>query len=496
MRFDTRAALVLGSLLCGCAAEPPDLGRARLASRECSSPLDACDDENPCTVDRCDMAMGMCVHTPERAGGCCLVPADCMSVPCTRPRCEDNVCSYTAIVRCDAGLRPDAAARPDAGPPGRDAAADPDGGARRDAAASSDAAAGAADARPRDAGGPDGAPADAAQTTARVRGGACRAAPSGDAPGAGLLLLGLAGLLRRRRRGRRAGPALAAALVLSLAPTARAQGVRLGAAPLPALPDDLLALERAAPEPSALAVGLRAAVGYADDPLVAVTTVERPIVAERLTLGATASLAAWGRLHVAAGGSMHLQSGLGAGAVVPGDQRLESPAAGDPVVDARVILLDRDEPLELALAATLRLPVGSTAGFAADDATSFAPRVLLGRALDGRGSYLGLSLGVDLRAERSFGDLTVGPALTWALGAAGALGEHAAATVELAGSTVFARAFDGPHTPLEGTVGLRWRQRPLVVGVGVGVGLSPGFGTPDARARLTVASWIPILDEG
>jgi len=500
MRLDCRVALALLALLSGCHGEPPDLGRARAASGECSMPFDLCDDGNLCTVDRCDTMMGMCVHVAERVGGCCLVPSDCMPVPCTTQRCEDNVCVPAPIMGCDGGLRPDASTRADAGPRldagsfpdasgAGDAAAPVDAGARRDGGRELDAGS------PPDASGGDGALSDGGQTTAHVRGGACRAAPGGDGP-LGWILFAMAWLGLRRRRAARGLAPLAVVMVLAASP-AEAQGFRLDASSVPALPDDLLALERAAPEPgAALRPGLRVGRDYADDPLVAVTSVERPIVAERLTLGAVASVAAWRRLFVSAGGSMHLQSGLGSSAVSPDAQGLESPAAGAPVIDARVVLLDRDEPIELALAATLRLPVGSTSGFGADATTSFAPRVLLARAFDERGSFLGLSLGVDLREEVGLGDLTVGPALTWALGAAGALGEHAAATLELAGSTVLARAFDAAHTPLEGTAGLRWHQEPFTVAVAVGAGLSPGFGTPDARARLVVSSWIPIGDPG
>ena len=108
------------------------------------------------------------------------------------------------------------------------------------------------------------------------------------------------------------------------------------------------------------------------------------------------------------------------------------------------------------------------------------------------GHRAALSLGVDVRGESALGDLSVGPTLTWTAGGEVALTEQVGATLELAGQTVFARAFDAAHTPLEGALGVRWREGPFAVGFAIGAGLTPGFGSPDARARLYAGSWIPI----
>ena len=50
--------------------------------------------------------------------------------------------------------------------------------------------------------------------------------------------------------------------------------------------------------------------------------------------------------------------------------------AGDPGVDLRLTLLDRRAPIELALAATLRAPVGASNAFSSDGAVSAWPRAV------------------------------------------------------------------------------------------------------------------------
>jgi MYXO-CTERM domain-containing protein len=129
----------------------------------CISPGNPCDDGNVCTADLCDDAGG-CSYEPVE--GCCLAAADCSDDdPCTRDLCTENTCVYDPI--CD-----------DAGAPGGD------GGVGSDAGAASDGGA-------RDSG---------TEVTPPDEGCGC-AAGSGRSPLVSLLLvLGVLGAIRRRRR--------------------------------------------------------------------------------------------------------------------------------------------------------------------------------------------------------------------------------------------------------------------------------------------------------
>src|SRR5205085_968074 len=71
-----------------------------------------CDDNVPCTVDRCDEATGRCVNTPDNTrcadGMLCTATDGCMIRPCTTDaECSDgNVCNgieHCAGQRCAGG---------------------------------------------------------------------------------------------------------------------------------------------------------------------------------------------------------------------------------------------------------------------------------------------------------------------------------------------------------------------------------------------------------
>ncbi|NOY91123.1 MAG: hypothetical protein GXP55_07905, partial [Deltaproteobacteria bacterium] len=325
-----------------------------------------------------------------------------------------------------------------------------------------------------------------------VRGGACAASPSaGVAPWVWLLALLLV-LYRRRRPSRFVGEATLWLLVLAplMAPAvAHADGFRLDRYRAPPLPEDLLWLERAAPRLRADGAFSRVSIVYADDPLVlgpGSPDAGRSIVSEQLALSLSVGFSAWRRLHVSVAMPVWFQRGDLLEAT-PGLQRPASPAAGDPVVDVRAVLLDRGAPLELSLALSATIPVGNSAAYAADDGPTFTPRLALGLPFGRLGSFVGLNLGATLRPPARLGVLHVGSELIFALGARIGLTERIAGTIELAGSSVLSRAFDPRHTPLEASVGMRYEHEAgVVLGTGIGVGLSPGYGAPDLRVLFTV----------
>ncbi len=336
----------------------------------------------------------------------------------------------------------------------------------------------------------DGGPRDQGtdEPTPRVRGGACSA---GGPPSGGLLTHALLSLLMLMLRRRGVGAGLMLLVSLGSAP-AEAQRLEPDA---PTAPDDRAMIERAAPELARLRPALRVGAGYVDDPLVAIVgDEERALVGERFRLSLAASLAFLERAHLALRVGLVAQDGLGAAGVDEAQPDLATVALAAPAIDGRVVLLGREAPVELALAATLRLPVGTGDAFVRDSGASVWPRVLLARQLDGRGSFVALSLGVDVRPRATLGDLTIDSLWTFGLGGAVAIGQRSAITLELSGATVFARAFDGPHSPLRATAGLRWRSDALSVHLWGGVGLSPGFGTPDALFGLSLGWRLPVAD--
>jgi hypothetical protein len=460
----TRSPILLAFLALGlgCVTPSEPVGSVVAAAHACSAPTDPCDDGDSCTTDRCDAAASTCRHMP--IANCCETIADCVPPVCQEVAgCEPeesmgiSVCLYRGVGGCvrDAGSS-------------RDGSVDGDGGATADGSAGND-------------GSP--APDGDAPPRPRVRGGACNAGAARGGATACLLFVVL--LLTTRRRS--AAPVV---LLLSIAEPTHAQRLERDA---PTAPDDLAAVERAATEPARLRPELRIGVVFADDPLVAeVGAEERELVGERLGLSLAASVAFLERVRLAVRASLFVQDGLGRSALQASRPDLPVVSVGAPAVDGRVVILDRSAPVELALAGTLRLPVGTRDGFVRDSRVSVWPRLLLARELDDRGSFVALSLGVDVRPRASVGDVTIDSLWTFGLGAAVAVGRHSSITIELTGATVLAHAFDAVHSPLRATTGLRWASDGLTLHLWGGFGLSPGFGTPDALFGLAVGWRLPV----
>jgi outer membrane protein OmpA-like peptidoglycan-associated protein len=230
----------------------------------------------------------------------------------------------------------------------------------------------------------------------------------------------------------------------------------------------------------------RLVFAFADDPLV--TRDEGgdeavAIVEDQLGIHVSLGLSLIDRVHLAVTMPLYLQSthAAEASSVEP----LPNPGssgAGDPTLDLRFTVLGQDDPIELAFAASLRLPVGNAGALAADDGFTAIPRVILSRAFADDGGYVSFSAGLAVRQPAQYGDLRLGNEMVFAVGVLVPVSGAFGMTLEAAGSTVLVEAFDETHTPLEAMLGLRYDADVGLTGMlGGGAGLTRGYGAPDYR---------------
>lgn len=287
----------------------------------------------------------------------------------------------------------------------------------------------------------------------------------------------------RRLNSARAASPLALGLTLTLcASEARSADFSQDSYAAPAAPADLLWVERAAPTADTGATVKpfgRLTLGFTDDPLVLVNaerSEERVLIDSEVAAYLSAGVTVWSRLQVALllPAYVRRDGGSGIGYDVSGV------VAGDPGLDLRLTLLDRRSPIELALAVTLRAPLGASDAFSSDGSVSAWPRAIISAALGSR-SFVSLTAGPTLRPSTSERSLNVSPAFKLVSGVQLGLTDHWALTGEVAGSTPFEDAFSRGRTPLELAAGVRFQSGAWVAAVGGGPGLSNGFGTPDFR---------------
>ena len=325
-------------------------------------------------------------------------------------------------------------------------------------------------------------------------GGACSATGGGSPASAWPIAfaLGLLFFVRRRRRTALAALLAIVAAFVALVPSlAHAEGFRLDRHRMPSLPEDLMWVERAGVRGDRSPFG-RIGFDFADDPLV--TRDEsgdqhEVVVDHQIGIHIAGGVSLFDHLHAAVGLPLYFQS---ASSVETTDvMSTTNPAdwgAGDLALDVRWVTLHGDDaPIELAIAASLMVPIGRSEALAADESLGLVPRVIASRAFPNDRGFASLSLGVALRDVAQYGDLSIGSEFLFALGAQVNIIERVAATAEIAGSTTFTQAFTSEQTPIEGTIGGRYEIIPgLHSGLSVGTGFTQGYGNPDFRLSAMV----------
>jgi outer membrane protein OmpA-like peptidoglycan-associated protein len=495
-----------------------------------------CEDGNPCTQNLC--AVGVCAPALPVLG-CCFdgacnaeggapavqpidVPAGCSTDeqcedanPCTQNVCAVGLCAVLPVLGCcfhgecggagegGAGNSTAGAGNPNSGGNGN-GGKDGSGNSAGEGATGSETAAGSAPVggagEPRSGLG-DGAAANQAGAASEndgqpggddtvwvMQGGSCSVgAPGGKRLGyLSLLGFALAVAVVRRRGKRRAASAL---LLLPLLGSARANaaGFAQDAYTAPGAPADLMWSERAASDSGHLRPFARLTLGVTDDPLVLVdandSSRELRVVDDQVALYGAVGFGFFRRAHLALLMPFYLQSS----AVPVGANDVRGTRAGDFGVDGRFTILDRQAPLELALAATLRLPTGAQAAYASDGSATIWPRALLSKQLGTDGSLVNLSVGPVFRPSTEVGDLNRGSQLRFTAGALFALTRVVGVTCEAATSTTMSDPFEPRNTPIEGALGGRLTFSGVVLGTSLGAGLSKGIGAPDARWLAMIA---------
>jgi outer membrane protein OmpA-like peptidoglycan-associated protein len=307
-------------------------------------------------------------------------------------------------------------------------------------------------------------------------------------------LLALLALVRRRNAKRKTlsgapkGARLAlgaSALLLFASGRARADGANSDRYTAPAAPEDLLWSERASPSDEPLRPFVRVSASFADDPLVLENendSREVALIDEQFGFHFSVGAALGGRVVASLLLPVYVQSTSG----VAGFTQPDEGGIGNPGVDARLAILERGGPLELALAATLRVPIGNSETLAADDTFSVWPRALATVPFSRR-TYLNLGIGPLLRGSEDVGDLELGSELRSVGGVHVGLTEVFGLTAEATATTLFDDFFGSRKTPIEAMGGARFESGAWVAGAGAGAGLNEGYGSPDFRALASLA---------
>jgi len=158
-------------------------------------------------------------------------------------------------------------------------------------------------------------------------------------------------------------------------------------------------------------------------------------------------------------------------------------APGDLRISPRVEILHRGR-FGLAAMLGLRAPTGAGDRFVGDGMVVFEPRVAFQVKLGM--VELGTNLGVRIREERTFLDLTVGNEIFLTLAMAVTPRPYLSAVLELHGDTALSSAFaERQRSPAEVLAGLFGSWRGLRGGVAAGVGIADGWGNPRTRVLVT-----------
>ncbi len=166
---------------------------------------------------------------------------------------------------------------------------------------------------------------------------------------------------------------------------------------------------------------------------------------------------------------------------------------GDPVVGARIgILGDRASRFSLGAQLAMSLPMAHlfdpASHFVGENTVALLPRVMaevnLGIA------RLDAQVGGRFRGLQEVTSLDVGQELTYGVGVTlAAVPKRLSFTVQALGATALGRGqtFDREHSPLEALAGLEVHPTScLAMGAAGGAGLTRGYGSPDARAVLSL----------
>ncbi len=162
----------------------------------------------------------------------------------------------------------------------------------------------------------------------------------------------------------------------------------------------------------------------------------------------------------------------------------EGGALGDLRLVPRVELVHRG-PFGLVANLGLRVPTGNTSKFIGEGMVVFEPRIAA--QVDTGWFHLGLNVGVRVREERHYVDLTVGDEVFGSLAVAVTPRPWIDALVELHGDTALGAAFGARQvSPVEMLAGLGGGARGVRVSGVFGVGLVDGYGAARFRALVTV----------
>ncbi|HMG54638.1 MAG TPA: thrombospondin type 3 repeat-containing protein, partial [Kofleriaceae bacterium] len=342
-------------------------------------------------------------------------------------------------------------------------------------------------------------------------GGGCSAG-RGTAGGAagGALLIGVAAAVALRRRRRLAGLAApAAAVMIALAPAARADDIGIAVfEPTPATMTAGFALQAPDVGPSGSWV-MNAVASYASHPLVLISLdsggdhVATTTRVERSTLMQIgAAYALFDRLELGAHLPLYQQSG-DTDKQDTSQSAVTGTALGNLAVHAKARLVQLGGAAGTFVAgasAAVVLPTASSGQFTGSDQAegralllgSFTPSALSSRLA------LSINAGPVVRAKSEFANVIEGSGAAWGAGAAIRISDELWATGELFGevtpSGLRRQGMDGAPGRLDTLVQLEWLagltvrpDRRFSLGLAVGRGVTDAVGTPELRGVLSLS---------
>lgn len=163
----------------------------------------------------------------------------------------------------------------------------------------------------------------------------------------------------------------------------------------------------------------------------------------------------------------------------------EGAALGDIALHGKASLIDA-APFSVGASTTFTIPTATDGEFAGVDGPTWAARLLIG--LSAGRVQLAANGGVIIRSTAELADIDQGKALVYGLGAGYRVAQRIDAIGELVGSFGIGVDETGGVSPLEASLGGRYRvSQSLGVAAGIGRGVLPGIGAPDFRGFVLVS---------
>lgn len=242
---------------------------------------------------------------------------------------------------------------------------------------------------------------------------------------------------------------------------------------------DLLLVTRAHAETGHMEGFGRVALAYNNDPLVLRGSdgSEVPVLQHQFGAYGAVGVALWHRLQIAALVPVYHQQGQR----YASQPSIDGVAFGDLAFDGRLAILERNDPIELAVDARVALPTGEASRYVGDGEAAAQVSGIVSRQFGEGGLLITSRLTARVRERVMPGGSAGGSGILLGLGVAVPLKDGVMVTAEGELATEVDHFLGEKSTPASLLAGLRWSFGSWLGHVGAGPGVSRGLGTPDFR---------------